>query len=284
MRKVFSSFAFASFLLVVTLTGCGDGGGAHGNTTAPASSSAPPATSPTPAPTSPSSANGIVTYASIPSGQTGITYGLTIYLPPGYGQGNETYPVVYVADGDYRVPRLIGAIDQARTKIILVGISCVNADRRWVDYTMPGAANYYRFVTLELVPFIEAQYRVDTRKRMLSGHSLSGNFVAYALTMENPGNRYFLAYLSGDGAYWYQRGTFDAMEQQMYNVSHDLPVIVVMAGAENGTSVTSVAGQLAGRHYGGLNLKYLNYVGWEHSAMDGPSFNESLLYALQSAG
>jgi predicted alpha/beta superfamily hydrolase len=250
-------------LFAIALTACGGGGGG------------PPADPATLATTS---------MLSIGSAQTGIAYELDIWLPPGYSQTTAIYPVVYAMDCEYRFATLIAVLQQSATKVILVNVCAMGSARRWVDFTMPGAAPYYQFITRELIPFIDARYRTDPTNRTLSGHSLSGEFAMYALYMESPANRYFTSIISEECSCWYASMFFSqqlalpiAMEQAMYRADHRLPVNLVMAGdsLSNETKVAAVYATISGRHYEGLRSIQPTYS-LGHVPMDGPAFKDAL--------
>ncbi len=249
------------------LAACGGGGG---------SSSAPPTGVP-PA---------VSTAFEIASAETGITYGVQVWLPAGYDAAGPTLPAVYAMDSEYRYATLTSVLQASRRQAILVNVAAMSSARRFVDFTMPGAEAYYRFLTRELVPFVEARWRVDGTKRTLSGHSLSGQFALYALYLERPDARYFGAFISGDGSFWYTPdGRYTPsledpvrMEQAMRDRSRLLPVSLVVAGAGvggNAVQGTMLHDFLAGRGYEGLRLANLNY-NLAHIPMDGPSFGDAL--------
>lgn len=264
--------AATAFVLGI-LAGCGGGGGDGGN-----SGNAPPA-------------QGVRLQSAIHSSETGITYNYQVYLPPGYAQGAARYPVIYAADGEYRFPVLSGVLEQQRRDAILVNVWHMGGDRRWIDFTMPGAAAYYRFLTRELIPSIDAQYRTDPSRRIYSGHSLSGEFAVYALYLERPGERFFSAFLSGDGSFWarpdmiweHPHGGEPAttMEREMFDRDRNLPVSIVLAGTSqgNGPRVTLLHERLSTRGYANLRLRMLDYT-LGHLAMDEPSFVEGLAFIL----
>lgn len=142
-----------------------------------------------------------------------MTYKLVITLPPGYEQDQRSYPVLYYLDawmlgGVMHDSHKIADLLQAIEPVILVGLS-LDGDAsdffftRSRDYTPtkvspeklpPGAAamvptsgggaEFFNFVKLELIPFIEANYRVDPADRGLLGYSLGGLFAAWVLHNE----------------------------------------------------------------------------------------------------
>jgi len=91
--------------------------------------------------------------------------------------------------------------------------------------------------------------------------------------------------VSADCSCWYDANGFfsrvlvepAAMEQQMYDADHRLPVSLVMAGdaTSNGAYVADVYDSLATHGYQGLRIVHNSYsVG--HVPMDRPSFADAL--------
>ena len=228
---------------------------------------------------------------SLASQQTQMTYSISVYLPYSYATRTPPMPVMYAMDSEYRYSTLVSAIQQTGNDVVLVNVAAMSPSRRWMDFTMPGAAAYDRFLTQELVPFIEPHYRVDGTRRMLSGHSLSGEFVMYALFLDDPHNRPFWAYISEEGPFWY-----DADEnlstalpdtaitaEQGYDSSGQLPLNLVMAGdsTANLPYVENVYTQITTRGYQGLNATLFTYrLG--HVAMDGPATVAALTFLLKT--
>jgi hypothetical protein len=260
----------ACTLMAALLVSCGGGGGG--------SDGAPPIDP------------GTSLTSSISSAETGIAYALDIWLPPGYAQATTRYPVVYAMDCEYRFTTLVAGVQEAAAAghaVILVNVCAGSSARRWVDFTMPGAAAYFRFLTLELIPSIDAAYRTVPTNRILSGHSLSGEFAMYALYLENPASRYFTSIVSEECSCWYDAAMVfssslaqpAAMEQAMYDASHRLPVNLVMAGdtLSNETQIGAVYGVIAGRHYQDLRITQPVYS-LGHVPMDGPAFSDALRF------
>jgi predicted alpha/beta superfamily hydrolase len=258
----FDRVSFAVLFLFV-LTACGGGGGG---------SPPDPATL------------GTTTMLAINSAETGLSYDLDIWLPPGYSQSTATYPVIYAMDCEYRFTTLTQVLQQSVTKLVLVNVCAMGSARRWIDFTMPGASAYYRFITRELIPFIDTNYRTIPTNRTLSGHSLSGEFAMYALYLESPANRYFTSIISEECSCWYDASNFSqqlpepiAMEQAMYDADHRLPVNLVMAGdaSSNEPNVAAVFATLSKRNYIGLRaIQPIYNLG--HVPMDGPAFKDAL--------
>ena len=149
-------------------------------------------------PAPPASSLPTVKTLSVASAYTGMTYPITVYLPGGYTTSTDAKAVIYAVDDE-----LEGAvIEQARLvqniDAIVVSIGDLGSDRRFIDFELPGASAYFKFLTLELVPQIESQYRVDKTRRALIGYSLSGLAAVVALLEDNPSARYFSGYVIVD--------------------------------------------------------------------------------------
>jgi predicted alpha/beta superfamily hydrolase len=123
-----------------------------------------------------------------------------IHVPAGYNSTNQTYPVIYLLDGDGHfkyVSQLVDYLsDYDRNRIpemIVVGI--VNIDRGKdlnlahpvlngkkdsnIVSTTEGGGKFLKFIQQELVPYIDSSYRTQPY-RILMGHSLAGQFALYA--------------------------------------------------------------------------------------------------------
>ena len=146
----------------------------------------------------------------------GLEYHLSVAPPESYSTSTQTYPVIYVLDGDLFLGMAAGLTPIARwcvdvPEVIIVGISYgMESYEQWVqlrerDFKIPevrdapadSEANLFLdALTQEMIPFIEANYRTIPSDRCLFGYSSSGFFVLYAL-FHQPGA--FQRYLSGSG-------------------------------------------------------------------------------------
>ncbi|XAH23541.1 alpha/beta hydrolase-fold protein [Xylophilus sp. GW821-FHT01B05] len=269
LRAFLAALACAA---LAALTGCGGGGGG--------SSSA-----------APDSSGGRIVLADVKSAKTGYSYPIQIYIPPSYETGNASYPTIYALDGDAvfsgtlnRFSNLKNILQRRGTNAILVGIG--GTARRQTDFNFPGAYAYHAFIAQELIPYVESQFRADTRKRMLSGLSSGGNFAASALFIEAPQNLVFTYFLSAEGAFWQQPDVIQTLEQQMFDAvaGKDLPVTLILArGAAGNTTnavyVDELYKRIAARRYSGMNLVETTFP-LGHVEMDNPSFEDAIARIL----
>ena len=129
---------------------------------------------------------------------------LKIQLPRNYDPESErSYPLVIVLDGDYLFEPVAGNIDyQAYWEdipdCIVVGIKQdkTRDDDFYYDedtyFPSNEGADFYEFLSGELLPFIEDSYKVSNFK-VIIGHDLSANFINYYLFKDVP---LFRAYVS----------------------------------------------------------------------------------------
>ncbi len=142
-----------------------------------------------------------------------------VYLPDAYQSGAETYPVVYVLDGEYYASftaeaSALLAQSQVAPNCIVVGITTNNRQR---DFSPPldedsgqtqdlkfagGADQFLLYLKNELVPAVEERYRTSS-PRILIGHSTGGLLAYYALYKAPD---LFQGLVSIDGSTWWNKG------------------------------------------------------------------------------
>ena len=141
---------------------------------------------------------GNVKYHELMSSQLERSFHVFVDLPEDYGLINETYPTIYLLDGDITFPLMAAYHRYLRLgdevpAAILVGISYgadsfENGNMRSTDYTAAsaeldywgGASFFQNFLKEELLPLIESTYSSDSSKRIIFGQSLGGQFVLYS--------------------------------------------------------------------------------------------------------
>ena len=119
-----------------------------------------------------------------------------IYLPASYHWAlDRRYPVLYVLDGESNFSHTVGSVSflSSRGEISELIVVAITSMVRIRDFTQTdwsshwvgggGANNFKSFLSNELIPTIERDYRTNSF-RILSGHSAGGQFVLYTLTSE----------------------------------------------------------------------------------------------------
>ncbi len=132
------------------------------------------------------------------------TFYVYLRLPKKYTLENKDYPVLYLLDGDIdfnmatSIVRYLQYGDEVPDLIIVgIGYGTMMDDNqknfRERDYTFSkidqlkqsgGADKFLNFLSKELVPFIDKNYRTNS-KRILNGYSLGGLFSIYTYTKQN---------------------------------------------------------------------------------------------------
>ena len=121
---------------------------------------------------------------------------LQVRIPTGYDDTDESYPVVYLFHSDEVDLYFSLAVHDLRVlgrnqmpPVILVGIANTDRLRDMLPWPTPNgrggqAERFLEFVTTELIPFVESEYRANGT-RILVGPQVSAEFVAWAMMM-NP--------------------------------------------------------------------------------------------------
>ena len=152
----------------------------------------------------------------------GEEYQIGIWLPFSYASSNQTYPVLYVTDGDYAfglstglIPTLIGTKEIPEILVVGIGYNHLsNYDEfgtlRSRDMLPPSFVHappdsrtpqFIDFLKQELFPLIETEYRGSPDERALYGFSVGGFFTLYTLfTRPDLFQRYIAASCTWPGA------------------------------------------------------------------------------------
>ncbi len=156
------------------------------------------------------------------------TFSIFVNLPNDYNpQQKEKYPVVYLLDANLYFDILATTINKysevgLAPSVILVGIGYKDFPTmdslRTRDDTYPtaipeyqmavsgGADKFLSFITNELIPQIDKEYRTDTSKRVLMGHSLGGYFTTYTILQDLLGkSNSFNSYIAASPSIHYNK-------------------------------------------------------------------------------
>lgn len=152
-----------------------------------------------PAPSPPGAAVAVGLKASLESKMLQETREVWIRLPDGYDGSSDRYPVLIQLGGGPHFLYTAAVVELlARNahipEMIVAALPEPTPRHHYRDSTptrvdyLPaggGAPDFLRFLTEELIPWLQANYRVQPF-RILCGHGLSGLFAVYAL-LESPG-------------------------------------------------------------------------------------------------
>jgi predicted alpha/beta superfamily hydrolase len=254
-----SLVSLSAVLSLVGLAACGGGGGQGGN-----ASSAPTTKT-----------------LSITSSYTGEAYPITIYVPATYTGSSGAEPVIYTMDSELQSTVVLDAVQALKLDAIVVTIGYVSPDRRFVDFDLPGASDYFKFLTLELIPRIDAEYRTDKTRRTLMGYSLSGLMAMIALLEDGPSPRYFSGFVMTDPSLQFHTQNLYNMEQTLWSTTHDLPVTVHHCSTAEGSPSAQLQDVIQRRGYQGLHYQFRIYP-LDHGTVLAPCVNDGLRWVFES--
>jgi len=159
----------------------------------------------------------------------------SVYLPPGYEESDQSYPVLYLLHGsgdDHTGWVQFGQVQHIADKTIAEGkcarmiivMPDANSGRRGYFNDIRGDFNYEDFFFNELIPHIEKTYRVrsERRYRAVSGLSMGGGgTIFYAL--HRPDLFAAAAPLSASTGSW----SFDQFKSRQANMMANTPSVTV---------------------------------------------------------
>ena len=131
---------------------------------------------------------------------------ITIGLPDSYDKNsNRKYPLLILLDGDFLFDPFQGALSYGNywddlPEVIIVGISQNKNNERETDCAIDSETGlpegkgekFYEFIGLELVPYIQKQYKISPFK-MIAGMDTTAGFLNFFLYKDQP---LFNAYIS----------------------------------------------------------------------------------------
>ena len=234
------------------------------------------------------------------SASTGEDYEIDIFLPPGYADGDGAYPAVYVLDAEYNFG-CVSYIARRLAKngdipdLVLVGIAYGPDDEEYYyrtrlrDCTPPstvhgyhtgGAENFVRFFQKELIPFVEAGYRVEKRNRTLVGHSIGGFFCGYVL-FNHPG--LFENYLVVSPSFWFSDEVIFQYEKSFAakGTAMNAAVFLATGAAETDRMVGATRkfiDLMKTRNYRNLRFKSMLPEDEHHRSVFPPAFTRGLQF------
>ena len=138
-----------------------------------------------------------IIYQEVESAKLNETRRIKIQLPRDYEENVEkVYPIILVFDANYLFEPVAGNVDyfgywEDMPESIVVGI--MQGDSRYDDCNyddttfMPAeqGANFFEFIGLELIPYIDNNYRT-AQFTIAVGHDFTANFVNYYLFKDPP--------------------------------------------------------------------------------------------------
>ncbi|MBL0968205.1 MAG: alpha/beta hydrolase [Brevundimonas sp.] len=187
---------------------------------------------------------------ALPSTTYGGTREINVWLPPGYEQSGQAYPVLYLLDGGvtwqdfHHISGLaqLGTVNGATRDVIVVGIASVdrrnelalpteNAELIARYPTQGQSARFRQFLTDEVLPFVEARYRTNGETALM-GESLAGLFVVETFLKEP---QIFDGYVAVSPSLWWDGGRLAQQAgAHLRDHSNDPRTLILTIGDEGG--------------------------------------------------
>ncbi len=224
---------------------------------------------------------------------------ITVGFPLSYGASDQTYPVLYMLDGniEFAIGQSLAplmAFGQEAPEVIVVGIGYAVEDIMQVlelrardlpptetDMGGGGAEAFLAFITDELKPYVEENFAVDTGKEILFGHSDAGLFATYAM-FQDPGG--FEYYIIGSPTYYWDDGVMFSYEAQYAAANSDLSakVFIGVGAAEEFVypMTQQMVDAVVGREYPSLSLELMIFEDGLHFSTLGGTMGQGLFSVL----
>lgn len=195
-------------------------------------------------------ATGAVKTLTLKSTVLGEERRVLVHTPAGYETNRQSYPVLYMTDGDAHIGHTASTIDfLARNgripELIVVGVTNTDRTRDLTPSKSPqknpagelqfptsgGADNFLKFFETELIPEIEKQYRVQPY-RIFAGHSLGGLLAVHTM-IAKPG--LFNSYITvSPSLQWADNEALKRAEEFLKNQKDLKATLYVSLGNEQG--------------------------------------------------
>lgn len=165
-----------------------------------------------------------------------------VSLPDSYKWAKDRrYPVLYVLDGKTHFVHSAGSVSFLASQgeipeLIVVAVASTVRVRDFTQTDWPshwigggGAENFKRFLSKELIPEVDLNYRTDGF-RILSGHSAGGQFALYCLTSEPT---LFQAYFALSPSLDWDDNLPQRSLEKSFESTHSLPAFLYVARSDD---------------------------------------------------
>lgn len=231
------------------------------------------------------------------------TFYIDVQLPKEYVENpNKKYPTLIFVDGNFYFPMMSAIIHQYESTgllepFIVVGVgykSLKTMDSLRVrDYLFPkalpsdelnangGGQNFHNYITKELLPKVDSDFRTDKTDRTLLGHSFGGYFVLYSLLRQsiNQTND-FKSFISASPTLWYNNFYLNKLPDQLATNEKNLGLFLSVGQLEDSTwsvnPVKSLTKELQNKQIRGLYLKSKIYNHLDHMDVSILTFTKGL--------
>lgn len=227
------------------------------------------------------------------------------------------YPVIYLLDANSVFGTMVEAVRlQSRRPdktgvipAVIVGIGYETegpfSDQRYYDFTpmasseylqkpdgtaLPeqgGAAAFLQFIEEELKPEIEREFRIDSSRQTIFGHSLGGLFALYALLTKPHAFQYYIA--GSPSIHWNKQFLLEKEQQFMSLCEHKPMNVHVLLGmgelekshmSQNSYRAKGLAERLSVLSSRGVKVEFAEFEGEGHVSVLPVLISRALRFAL----
>ncbi len=208
---------------------------------------------------------------------------ISIYLPPSYYSSKQTYPVLYILDGDYNffyvsgLLELQSAISENIPEMILIGISGKGSET-YKKNCKPNLENiddegnadqYANFIEKELIPFVNEKYRTSDYK-LLAGHSVGGLFIINTV-LKKP--NLFNHYIAISPALWWANNAINEVAKNTFNSKPNFSSDVYISLAnEKGMGVDEFLDVVKKNNIYKSVFKFKHFQNENHNSVGAPTY------------
>ena len=225
------------------------------------------------------------------SGFVKDTFHIQLQVPKEYySNPDKKYPVVILLDGNFYFPIMSSIVQQYEIAgllppIILVGVgykSFKTMDSLRVrDYLFPkalpsdelesdgGGLNFYNYLTRELIPKVDGDYRTESANRTLLGHSFAGYFALYSLFHQTVSDtNEFRNFISASPSLWYNNFYLKPLPEQLAKSERKVGLYISVGEMEDSTwsvkPLMDITKEIGERKIKGLEFNSRIYNHLEH--------------------
>ncbi|WOH36517.1 alpha/beta hydrolase-fold protein [Thalassotalea fonticola] len=215
-----------------------------------------------------------------------------IGLPENYHDNALSYPTLYVIDGDFQFQHVSAVVKNLSRMgkippMIVIGIATQgNADyiyqttwRIKGEQDYGGASTFYQYITDELIPYIDDNYRSNSN-RIMSGYSLGGLFTTYTMVQNNTP---FNAFLAMSPSYWFddysaEKSIANYIGEYYRQYKNPPSPLFLSVANEQGMGVDKVYKSLNEQNINDWKLIYKQYPDENHFSTALPALHDALGY------
>ena len=192
------------------------------------------------------------------SGLVKDTFHIQMQVPKDYHSNpDKKYPVVILLDGNFYFPIMSSIVEQYEMAsllppVILVGVGYksfkIMDSLRVRDYLFPkalpsdelesdgGGLNFYNYLTQELLPMIDGDYRTESTNRTLLGHSFGGYFTLYSLFHQTTSStNEFRNFISASPSLWYNNFYLNLLPARLAKSERQVGLFISAGAMEDST-------------------------------------------------